>query len=91
MVGAEPEEIPKRPTVQILGDPKEIDRKKLQKEILHDLNMFGITPNSFGKSKKNRENIKIPEKMDISKRLAILKKKFRILTGSTNSERELIF
>jgi hypothetical protein len=32
--------------------------------------MFGITPDSFGKSKKNRENIKIPEKMDVIKRLA---------------------
>jgi len=32
--------------------------------------MFGITPDSFGKSKRNIENIKISEKMDINKRLA---------------------
>jgi hypothetical protein len=55
---AEPKEIPKRPTVQIRGDPQEIDRRKLHKEILQDLTMFGITPDSFGKNKKEERKYK---------------------------------
>jgi hypothetical protein len=79
-VPAEPKEIPKRPNVQIRGDPKEIDRRRLQKEILQDLNIFGITRNSFSKSKRNIETVKIPEKMDVNKRLADAEEEIHDLT-----------
>jgi len=79
-VTAKPKEIPQRPNVQIHHDPMDIDRRKLQMEILQDLNMFGITLNSFGKSKKNIENIKIPEKMDVNKRLADVEEEMNDLT-----------
>jgi len=52
----------------------------LQKEILHDLNMFGITPDSFGKSKGNIENIKIPKKMDVNKLLADVEEEMKDLS-----------
>jgi hypothetical protein len=57
-----------------------IDRRKLQKEILHDLNLFGITPDSFGKSDRNIENIKIPEKMDVKKHLADVEEEMKDLS-----------
>jgi hypothetical protein len=79
-VPAEQKVIPKRPNVPIRGDPKEIDRRRLQKEILQDLNIFGITRNSFGKSKRNIENIKIPEKIDVNKRLADVEEEIDDLT-----------
>jgi hypothetical protein len=50
-------------------EPKVKDQRKLQKEILRDLDVFGITPDSFGKSKKNIENIQIPKKSDVDKKL----------------------
>ena len=78
--GAEPKEIPQRPKVPIDIQPTVIDRRKLQKEILHDLNMFGITPDSFGKSNRNIENIKIPEKMDIKKHLADVEEEMKDLS-----------
>ena len=79
-VGAEPKEIPQRPKVPINIQPTVIDRRKLQKEILHDLNMFGITPDSFGRSNKNIENIKIPEKMDVKKHLADVEEEMKDLS-----------
>jgi len=93
--GPEPREIPRRPVIQVSAEPKEIpkhpkvpisieattiDRRKLQKEILHDLNLFGITPDSFGKSKGNIENIKIPKKMDINKQLADVEEEMKDLS-----------
>jgi len=66
----EPREISRRPEGQIGIEPKERDRRQLQKEILRDFDVFGITPDSFGKSKKNIENIQIPKKSDINKKLA---------------------
>jgi len=67
---SEPKEIVKHQDVLPSLDPKLRDRRKLQKEILRDLNMFGITPDSFGGSKRAIENIKIPEKKDVNKQLA---------------------
>ncbi len=79
-VPAEPKVIPQRPNAPIRGDPKEIDRRRLQKEILQDLNIYGITRNSFAKSRRNIENIKIPEKMDVNKRLADVEEEVQDLT-----------
>jgi hypothetical protein len=55
---------------QIGIEPKGVDRRKLQKEILQDLDMFGLTPDSFAKSKKYIKNIEIPKKSDLPKKLA---------------------
>jgi hypothetical protein len=44
--------------------------RKLQKDILRDQDMFGITPESFKRSRKNIENIQIPQNSDIDKILA---------------------
>jgi hypothetical protein len=44
--------------------------KKLQKDILRDLDMFGLTPDTFKKSGKNIENIPIPKKADVKKKLS---------------------
>ncbi|MDD1699749.1 MAG: hypothetical protein LUQ04_03030 [Methanoregula sp.] len=77
----EPKEVPLRPVMQprvqsknILKHPENklvVDSiRKLQKDILRDLDMFGVTPESFKKSRKNMENIKIPKKADVKKKLA---------------------
>ena len=77
----QPKKIPKRTQIQPLTQPKEILRhpeqklgvepiRKLQKEIVRDMDMFHITPDSFSKSKKNIENIIIPKKSDVDKKLA---------------------
>ena len=66
----EPREILKGPKVPISNDPKAREQRKLQNEILRDLDVFSITPDSFGKSKKNIENIIIPKKSDVPKKLA---------------------
>jgi len=74
-------EIPKRPVVQPGFRQKEIQKRmefklrvepirKLQREILRDMDMIHVTPDSFSRSKKNMENIRIPEKSDVRKRLA---------------------
>jgi hypothetical protein len=65
-----PQEIPRSQKAPIDIEPKPVDRRRLQKEILQDLDVHGITPDSFGKSKKNIENIQIPKKSDINKKLA---------------------
>ena len=44
--------------------------RKLQKDILRDLDMFGLTPETFKKSEKHIENIHIPKKADVTKKLA---------------------
>jgi hypothetical protein len=47
----------------------ERDRRKLQKEIVRDLDTFHITPQSFRKSDRLIEQIKIPEKADINRKV----------------------
>jgi hypothetical protein len=69
----EKREIQQRPEVPIRIEPKAREQRKLQKEILRDLDVFSITPDSFGKSKKNIENIIIPKKSDVPKKLAEIK------------------
>ena len=76
-----PETIPALPNVQ----PRMLSKKnltpaenklevasirKLQKNILRDLNMFDLTPDSFKRSQKNIENIRIPKKADVNKKLS---------------------
>ena len=44
--------------------------RKLQKNILRDLNMFDLTPDSFTRSQKNIEHVRIPKKGDVNKKLS---------------------
>ena len=44
--------------------------RKLQKNILRDLNMFDLTPDSFRRSQKNIEHVRIPKKGDVNKKLS---------------------
>jgi len=44
--------------------------RKLQKNILRDLNMFDLTPDSFKRSQKNIEHVRIPKKGDVNKKLS---------------------
>jgi hypothetical protein len=44
--------------------------RKLQKDILRDLDMFNLSTESFKMSRKNMENIQIPKKADVNKKLA---------------------
>ena len=44
--------------------------RNLQKNILRDLNMYDLTPDSFRKSQKNIEHIQIPKKADVNKKLS---------------------
>ncbi len=82
----EPETIPTRPEVQ----PRILSKKnmtpmenklevasirKLQQNILRDLNMYDLTPDSFKRSQKNIEHIRIPKKADVNKKLSELKKR----------------
>jgi hypothetical protein len=76
-----PETIPTRPE----GQPRILSKKnmspvenkievasirKLQKNILRDLNMFDLNPDSFKRSQKNIDNIRIPKKADVNKKLS---------------------
>ena len=76
-----PETIPMRPEVQ----PRILSKKnmtpvenklevasirKLQQNILRDLNMYDLTPDSFKRSQKNIEHVKIPKKADVNKKLS---------------------
>jgi hypothetical protein len=47
--------------MQISIEPVQRCRKKLQPEILRDLNTFDIIPDSLGRSKKGNGFIEIPE------------------------------
>jgi hypothetical protein len=78
---AGPEEVPPRPGVHTPAQVRDIRKhpenklvvdsiRKLQKDILRDLDMFNMTTESFKGSKKNIENIRIPKKADINKKLA---------------------
>ena len=69
-----PQKSPKLPEVRPGPEQKEREQRKLQKEILRDLNLFAITPGSFKQSGKNIENITIPKKADVNKILADLEK-----------------
>ncbi len=44
--------------------------KKLQKDILRDLDMFYVLPDSLKRSGQNIENVRIPGKADVNKKLA---------------------
>jgi hypothetical protein len=77
----EPKTIPMRPEVQprILAKKNmtSVENKlevasirKLQQNILRDLNMFDLTPDSFKRSQKSIENIRIPKKADVNKKLS---------------------
>ncbi|MDD1697612.1 MAG: hypothetical protein LUQ36_04550 [Methanoregula sp.] len=79
--GAKPDRIPTRPEVQPRNQSKHylspVENKlevasirKLQKNILRDLNMFDLTPDSFKRSQKNIEHIRIPKKADVNKKLS---------------------
>ena len=76
-----PKTIPTRPEVQprILSknylSPVEnklevASIRKLQKNILRDLNMFDLTPDSFKRSQKIIDTIRIPKKADVNKKLS---------------------
>jgi hypothetical protein len=80
-VVVKPETLPKRPEVK----PKILSKKdmtpvesklevasirKLQKNILRDLNMFDLNPDSFKKSQKLIDKIQIPKKADVNKKLS---------------------
>ena len=69
-----PGEIAQRPEVPIGIEPMVGDQRKIQQEILRDLDTVAITPDSFGRSKKGIEHIIIPEKPDLKKKLAEIKK-----------------
>ena len=47
-------------------------RQELRSGILRNLDVFSITPDTFGGSKKNIENIPIPKKSDVNKKLSEL-------------------
>jgi hypothetical protein len=53
--------------------------RKLQKDILRDLDMFNLTTESFKRSRKNIENIQIPNKADVYRKLAEAKEEMRDL------------
>ena len=55
---------------QLVAEPKEGDRKKMQDEILRDLMELGTTLDSFGGSNKIIAKIEILEKNDINRQLA---------------------
>lgn len=88
--GSEPGHIPIRTEVpdqvrskKILTHPENqlvVDSiRKLQRDILRDLDMFNLTTESFKGSRKNIENIRIPKKADVNKKLAEAKKELKDL------------
>ena len=79
--GVEPKTIPTRPEVQPRIQSKKnmttveykievASIRKLQKNILRDLNMFDLTPDSFKRSQKIIDTIRIPKKADVNKKLS---------------------
>lgn len=54
--------------------------RKLQKDSLRDQDMYGVTPESFKRSRKNIENIQIPKNTDIDKLLADAQEEMKDLT-----------
>jgi hypothetical protein len=44
--------------------------RKLQQNILRDLNMYDLTPDSFKRSQKIIDKIQIPKKADVNKKLS---------------------
>ena len=90
LTGSEPDKIPFQPkghdqvrSKNILEHPENklvVDSiRKLQKDILRDLDMFNLPTGSFKGSKKNIENIRIPKKADVNKKLAEAKEEMRDL------------
>jgi len=70
----------KRQEVKISLELKARDIRKLQNVILRDLNVFGVTPESFGRSGKHIENVLIPKKSDVDKELADVKEEIKDLS-----------
>ena len=68
-------------------EPKGRDRRILQKEILQDLHLFGISPDSFEDPKKGIEKINIPEKADVKKKWPMWRRMLRIWAGWRNRGR----
>jgi hypothetical protein len=77
----EPKTIPTRtevqPHIQSKKNINQVENKvevasvrKLQKNILRDLNMFDLTPDSFRRTQKNMEHIQIPKNSDVNKKLS---------------------
>ena len=77
----QPETTPMRPE----GQPRILSKKnmspvenkievasirKLQKNILRDLNMYDLNPDSFKRSQKIIDKIQIPKKADVNKKLS---------------------
>ena len=58
-----------RPVARTGISKKEKDARKLQKEIVRDLDTFNITPQSFRKSDRLITRIKIPDKADIDRKV----------------------
>jgi len=54
---------------QIIVEPDERDRGSMQKKILSDLDMFGITPASFRNTDRLIDRIVIPKEADINKQV----------------------
>jgi len=58
------------PESRIFAPPLETDRRKLQADIMRDLKVHHVTPDSFRISDRMITKIKIPEKADITKQFA---------------------
>jgi len=54
---------------QIIVEPDERDRGSMQRKILSDLDMFGITPASFRNTDRLIDRIVIPKEADINKQV----------------------
>ena len=72
-LGIQPKKTPPvLPEDQPGADTIGVDRQELRSGILRNLDVFSITPDTFGGSKKNIENIPIPKKSDVNKKLSEL-------------------
>ena len=80
-------ELGQSPEVQVHAEPNATDRRTLQMEIIRHLKIFGITPDSFGGSKKGIEKIKIPKKSDVNKQLADEEEEIKDLTWLFEKEK----
>jgi hypothetical protein len=63
----------KSPEPRIFAHPTEIDRRKLQTDIVRDLKVTHVTPATFRSSDRMITRINIPEKADITKQFARIK------------------
>jgi hypothetical protein len=63
----------RRPEPRIPAHPTESDRRKLQADIVRDLKVHHVTPETFRSSDSMITKIKIPKKADVDKVLASIK------------------